>query len=140
MAEITKPGVDVGIQVSDLEGQRRFYGEALGLPHVGRIELPGAVLHFYACGHSLLKLYAIPGLERTPRPAEPRSGVAYITIHVADLAQTVADLERHGATILQPPTEFDAGVTLPDPIGRVRALFAMVADADGNKVELMQRP
>ena len=139
MAEISKPGCDIGIQVSDLEGQMRFYGEALGLAHVGHIDVPGANLHFYACGHTLLKLYGIPGLARTPRSAEPRSGVSYFTIHVADLAKTVADLERHGATILQPITEFDAGVTLPAPIGRVKARFAMVADADGNKIELMEK-
>jgi len=139
MAEIGKPAADIGFNVTDLDGQRRFYGELLGLPHVGQLKLPHAQLHFYACGESLLKLYGMNDLE-PPLPAErTRTGLAYVTVNVRDLDATFATLEQAGVTILQPVTEFDAGITLPPPIGRVRARYAMVADADGNRVELMEK-
>lgn len=137
MVEVTKPGADIGIMVADEAGQRRFYGEALGLPYKGDVELPNGKLVIYACGDTLLKLYVIPGMPSKPE-TPPGAGLAYFTINVKDVHSAVARLEQHGIAI-ETTGEFDAGVTLDAPVGRVKALYAIVNDADGNRVELLQR-
>jgi catechol 2,3-dioxygenase-like lactoylglutathione lyase family enzyme len=138
MLEVTKPGADIGIMVADEAGQRRFYGEALDLPYFGEVALPNGKLHIYGCGDTLLKLYVLPGVLPRPPATGPQVGLAYFTINVRDVRSAVARLEAHRVAV-QPIGEFDAGVSLQGPVGRVKALYAMTADADGNSVELLQR-
>jgi len=138
MIEIAKPGVDVGIMTEREAEQRRFYGEALGLPYLGEAPLPNGKLHVYGCGDSLLKLYVVPGLGPASGQALPHAGIAYFTINVADVRAAAARLKERGVEIGE-VGEFDAGVSLDAPVGRVRALYAMARDADGNAVELLQR-
>jgi predicted enzyme related to lactoylglutathione lyase len=139
--KIAKAGVDIGIVVADVAAQQRFYGELLGLAHMGDVPLPNGTLHIYACGSSLLKLYAIPGAGGASAPGEfgSQKGLAYITLNVENIEDVLGALEKGGANILTPLSEFDAGVALPEPVGRVRARYAMVADPEGNRVELLQR-
>jgi predicted enzyme related to lactoylglutathione lyase len=139
--KIAKAGVDIGIVVEDIAAQKRFYGELLGLAHMGDVPLPNGTLHIYACGSSLLKLYAIPGARSPSASGEfgSQKGLAYITLNVENIEDVLAVLEKGGANILTPLSEFDAGVTLSEPVGRVRARYAMIADPEGNRVELLQR-
>ncbi|HVZ69111.1 MAG TPA: VOC family protein [Rhizomicrobium sp.] len=141
MLRIAKSGVDIGIVIGDVSAQRRFYGELLGLADMGEIPLPNGKLYIYACGSSLLKLYAIPGASGASSPGEfgTRKGLAYITLNVEDIEEVLAALQKGGANILTPLSEFDAGVALPEPVGRVRARYAMIGDPEGNRVELLQR-
>jgi catechol 2,3-dioxygenase-like lactoylglutathione lyase family enzyme len=136
--ELSKGSVDIGIMVADEAGQQRFYGEALGLPFMGKVELPNGKLLIYACGDTLLKLYVIPDMGAKTAASTPSAGITYFTINVADIKAAVARLEAGGVDV-QPIGEFDAGVTLEPPVGRVKALYAITADADGNMVELLQR-
>lgn len=138
MIEVAKSGVDVGIMTTNEAGQRRFYGEALGLPYLGEAPLPTGKLHVYGCGDSLLKLYVLPGLGAPAAQPFPHAGIAYFTINVVDVRSAAARLKERGAEVGE-VGEFDAGVSLSPPVGRVRALFAMARDADGNAVELLQR-
>jgi hypothetical protein len=63
--------------------------------------------------------------------------LAYVTLHVRELDYTVDAIARAGFSVLQRISKIDADVTLPAPIGRVRARYAFVAD--GNRVELMEQ-
>lgn len=139
MAQIVKPAVDIGIVVSNVEGQRHFYGEVLGLPYLGMMPVPNGVLHVYACGDSYLKLYAMrdtPAAESAAFGTRP--GFAYVTFTVAGVEETFAAARAGGATVIAEPGFFDGGVTLAPPIGRMRARFALLADADGNMIELIE--
>jgi len=139
--KIAKAGVDIGIVVEDIAAQKRFYGELLGLAHMGDVPLPNGTLHIYACGSSLLKLYAIPGARSPSASGEfgSQRGLAYITLNVENIEDVLAVLEKGGANILTPLSEFDAGVTLSEPVGLVRARYARADDPEGNRVELLQR-
>jgi predicted enzyme related to lactoylglutathione lyase len=87
-----------------------------------------------------LKLYAIPGAGASaPGEFGSQKGFAYVTLNVENIEDVLGALEKGGANILTPLSEFDAGVALPEPVGRVRARYAMVADPEGNRVELLQR-
>lgn len=141
MLKVAKPGVDVGIVVKDIAAQTRFYSGTLGLPKSGEVPLPNGTLHIFACGNSLLKLYEIVGANAA-RPAGEfgaQVGLTYITLDVQNIDELMDAVKRDGATVLTPVSEFDAGVSLPEPVGRVKARYAMLADAEGNRVELLQR-
>jgi catechol 2,3-dioxygenase-like lactoylglutathione lyase family enzyme len=138
--KVTKSAVDVGIVVADLAGQRRFYGELLGLPYVGLLPVPGGEVHIYLFGDSLLKLYRMG--EGAPANSVQefgsRAGLAYITLTISDLEAAFSRLEAGGATVLARPDIFDGGVTLDAPVGRMRARYALLTDVDGNMIELFE--
>jgi catechol 2,3-dioxygenase-like lactoylglutathione lyase family enzyme len=139
VAKLAKLAADIGIVVADLEAQRRFYGEVLGLPYAGVLPLPGGEVHVYPCGESLLKLYRMG--EGAPADAAlfgSRAGLAYLTLTLADVDGTFADLKAKGVTVLSEPGDFDGGVELAPPVGRMKARFALIADADGNMIELFE--
>ncbi len=141
MIKLAKPGVDVGLVVKDAAAQLAFYGTVLGLKNVGRVPLPNGTLHVLACGNSLLKLYAIDTAELAGDRGGfgGQTGLTYITINVDNIEDVLAAVTKAGATVLTPLSEFDAGVSLPEPVGRMKARYAMLADAEGNRVELLQR-
>lgn len=140
MLRVRKAGIDVGIVVSDIAAQVRFYGTTLGLPDVGEVAIPEGRLHFFSCGQSLLKLYVRQAARKSPRvPFGEMAGIAYLTLDIDNLDAAMASVQRDAATIVVPISDFDAGVTLPEPAGRVRARYAMIADPEGNLVELLER-
>ena len=67
------------------------------------------------------------------------TGVAYLTLEIENLDAAIASVLKEGVTIVMPIAVFDAGITLPEPAGRVRARYAMIADPEGNLVELLER-
>ena len=139
MVELAKQAADIGIVVADLAAQRRFYGERLGLPYAGVLPLPGGEVHVYLCGESLLKLYRMgEGVPADAVPFGSRAGLAYLTLTLGDVDGTFADLQAKGVTILSEPGDFDGGVELAPPVGRMKARFALIADADGNMIELFE--
>lgn len=128
--DITKPGIDIGVVTDNAEAMNTFYGEALGLEHVGEFKLGGGmVMQRYQCGSSVVKVVALPG-EAPARPAPGGigggTGFRYFTITVGDLPGALAACEAAGAPIPVPATEIRPGVTI-----------AMVEDPDGNWVELL---
>lgn len=141
MLKVAKSGVDIGIVVKDIAAQTRFYAGTLGLPKKGEVPLPNGTLHIFSCGISLLKLYEIADAKPDCNAEDfgAQTGIAYVTLDVENIEEIMADVKRDGVTVLTPISEFDAGVSLPEPVGRVKARFAMLADAEGNRVELLQR-
>ena len=141
MLRIAKPGADIGIVIGNVEAQTRFYGETLGLPQFGKIPLPNGTLHIYSCGDSLLKLYAIQGaaIELTRGEFGSRIGYAYITINITNIDEVFESLTKAGVTVITSLSEFDAGIEMSAPGAHIRARYAMLADPEGNRVELLQR-
>jgi catechol 2,3-dioxygenase-like lactoylglutathione lyase family enzyme len=136
---LAKQAADIGIVVADLAAQRHFYGDMLGLPYAGLLRLPGGELHVYLCGESLLKLYRMgDGAPADAAAFGARAGLAYVTLTLTDVDGAFADLKAKGATVLSEPGDFDGGVELAPPIGRMKARFALIADADGNMIELFE--
>ncbi len=128
--EVTKPGIDLGVLVRDIEGCLRFYCEDLGLPKVAEIPFPGGrTMHRIQIGDTVLKLMQYQ--ENAP-PAGPRgmgeqAGIRYFTISVSDLPGTITRLEAKGHTFTVPLRESRPGVWI-----------AMLQDPDGNTVELLE--
>tara|TARA_R110000782_G_scaffold184875_1_gene275188 strand:- start:136 stop:561 length:426 start_codon:yes stop_codon:yes gene_type:complete len=139
MLRISKSAADVGVIVKDIEGQRRFYGDILGLPYMGDLPVPNGNLYVFRCGETLLKLYHMnPPPTVGSVPFGGQSGFAYITLSISDLEAAFERLEEKGVTKLAPPGIFEAERDLAPPIGRIRARYALIADADGNMVELFE--
>ena len=125
------PALDVGIVTNALPEQLRFYSELLGFPAAGEVEIPSVgTIHRLAAGASILRLM-VP--ESLPAKAPDAGfftgieGIRYLAMRVSDLAGLVARIEAEGFRVLVPTRELRPGVEV-----------AIVADADGNAVELME--
>ena len=129
--QLTKDSIDLGIVVRDLDASLHFYRDVLGFEDVGAGPIPGgAHMHQLRCGTSVIKLVAF---DPTPEAANPpggihkASGYRYWTISVADVAGAAEACAAAGVKVKVPPTEVMPGVTI-----------AMLADPDGNWVELLE--
>lgn len=107
--------------VSDEEAAARFYGDVLRLERIGdrTYDLAGADLSFSWSPD------VIPGVHGGG------PGYGYLTIQVMDVHAAHALLVERGATELQAPsdTAFAGGSSV-----------SFVADPDGNRIEISQRP
>ncbi|MDR3507079.1 MAG: VOC family protein [Caulobacteraceae bacterium] len=126
-----KLSLDIGIVTGDAPPMLAFYGNVLEIPCVGEVTLPGlGVLRKFQYGASVIKILA-PFDPPQPAPRTQRfsqaAGLRYLTLMVADLAQTFERCREAGAKVLVEITPVRPGVTA-----------AMVEDPDGNAVELMQ--
>jgi lactoylglutathione lyase len=111
-------GIAVHVAVRDPAAQRRFYLEGLGLTEIRE--------DVYRCGESLLVVEADPGAA-VDRPIAGR-GFRYLTIQIRDCAAVHAGVLARGGRERTPPRR----------LGDV-AIMSMVADPDGNWIELSQR-
>ena len=127
---IQKPAIDLGIITNNLEPMLEFYGTQLGLDKEAVIDMPGGgVMHRFKAGDSIVKV-----IETDPKPeasAPPggirgATGYRYWTLHVTDHSDTLQTLEAAGVKIVVPAKTIREGVTI-----------AIVADPDGNWVELL---
>lgn len=129
--ELRAGGVEVGIVVSDLDEAVKFYGETLGLPYIGDMELPNAVMKRFAHGDAVIKL--LGGHETKPdrsnAPGGPSAGVTgfrYLTLKVDDVNAMLERCTDAGCTVAVPLFEFRPGLHI-----------AIVEDPDGNWVEFV---
>tara|TARA_B100001115_G_C15789986_1_gene389451 strand:+ start:99 stop:503 length:405 start_codon:yes stop_codon:yes gene_type:complete len=130
--ESQKAAIDIGIITNNLQPMLNFYGEQLGLSVESVIDMPGGgVMHRFQAGDSIVKVIETdpkPDLEAAPGGIRGATGYRYWTMHVNDLEGMVASLEAVGAKIVVPVKEIRAGITI-----------AIVADPDGNWVELLNK-
>jgi catechol 2,3-dioxygenase-like lactoylglutathione lyase family enzyme len=126
----------VGLAVGDLDAQRRFYGEALGLNEVEeRLDMPEAGIRtviLRADGGLKIELIERAG-STVQEYVDAYDGAAvqgyfHWALHVDDLAETYAHLLAVGAI----------SVSEPAPAMREGARFAYVKDPEGNLLELIQ--
>lgn len=129
--DITKPSIDIGIVCNDIDAMLTFYGETLGLPLEGTIPMPGGgKMNRFKVGDSVIKV-----IELDPKPETPAApggirgatGYRYWTITCSNLADCVARAGAAGAKIVVAAKEVRPGITI-----------AIIADPDGNWVELLQ--
>ena len=120
----------VAFRVRDLERSIRWYGEAFGAreafranredgsPQLVYLELaPGQFVELFPGGKNLV--------EEPPEPL----GYAHTCLVVSDLAATLAHLAALGVAPTSPPRT-----------GRAGQALAVIADPDGNRLELMEIP
>ena len=129
--QLQKAALDAGIVTRDMASAARFYGEVLGLPQAGEIEMPGGGRgRRYAGGESILRVFVPatpPAREGSRDGFASQTGIRYLTLAVSNLDEAVAAIAAAGYKVTVPVKTLRPGV---------RA--AQVEDADGNAVELMQ--
>jgi catechol 2,3-dioxygenase-like lactoylglutathione lyase family enzyme len=135
--ELAKRAADVGILITDATASLAFYRDLLGLEHVGDVPLPAdwhGTMYVLRCGDSFVKLVELDDIPAA-RPVEPdrleaATGVRYWTIPVLNHDEVVAECELAGVVIVRPPVD----------VAETGARFTLVADPDGNIVEILGYP
>ena len=127
---VQKAAIDLGIITNNLEAMLNFYGDLLELEVEGVIDMPGGgVMHRFKAGESIVKVIETdpkPEVEAAPGGIRGATGYRYWTLHVMDLPGMVDKLEAAGVKVVVPSKTIRPGVTI-----------AIVADPDGNWVELL---
>ncbi len=130
-ANIVKPGIDLGIVTKNPEEMLRFYVQALGLEEEGAIEMPGGgTMHRLKAGSSIIKIIELdpaPPGEAVPGGIRAATGYRYWTITVDNLAECVHQCADAGFKVVVAEKTVRPGITI-----------AIIADPDGNWVELLQ--
>jgi catechol 2,3-dioxygenase-like lactoylglutathione lyase family enzyme len=128
---LAKRAIDIGITVGDEAAALRFYRDTLGLEEIGSQQLPsGGKLYRLACGESHIKLWTGTGAKTKAAPGGPTgtaTGNRYWTIHVHGLDALAEKFKGAGFEVPWTPREIAPGRRV-----------AMVADPDGNWVELLE--
>jgi catechol 2,3-dioxygenase-like lactoylglutathione lyase family enzyme len=125
----------VGLSVSDLDAQQRFYRNAFGLvDEVGRSEFPQAQIRTVILrGRNGLQIELIERTDSQPRRfADAYEGAA--TQGFFHWALAVDRLEHAYASVLQAGAE---PVSPPGDASRPGVRFAYVKDPEGNLIELI---
>lgn len=130
--KLTKPGLDLGIVVRDVERSLTFYRDLLGLSVRGDLQVPGVGrLVLLDVGSSTLKLVQLTnGIAIEPEPGGLRAGAGgmrYCTFSISDLDDVVETCREAGYRIGMRPTVMGPGVRV-----------AAVEDPDQNWIELME--
>lgn len=126
----------VGLSVADLDAQRRFYSDALGLDIVEEeFAIPEAQVRTAILrGPAGLKIELIERGGSIPQEfADPFDGASvqgyfHWALYVADLEEAFAQMLAAGGR----------EVSAPAPAVRAGARFAYVKDPEGNLLELIQ--
>jgi catechol 2,3-dioxygenase-like lactoylglutathione lyase family enzyme len=129
--KLTKDSFDLGIVVADIEASLAFYRDFLGLPFQRKMPMSKTTtLHFLAAGTGAIKLWEVtepPAPVAKGWPLEAAPGYRYITLSISNLDEVVDAASAAGIEIRVPATELMPGVKI-----------AILADPDGNSVELLQ--
>jgi len=120
----------VGIVTDDAEELLAFYRSGLGFRLESTSEFPRGTVHRLQRRGAHCKIYVPtekPSRGARPDPWFARSGIVYAALLVPDVATTVASARAAGAEVLTPPTSHRPG-----------AVFALIADPQGNVWEILE--
>lgn len=142
----TKPTIDLGCVVSDIDAAIQFYSKAIGFTESGGFsvdaqfctdvgltdqkQLDVKVMKLGSgSGATQLKLMQIEGDSQTPKNDHIHSslGFSYLSIYVKDIDAAMARLESAGVKPL----------AQPKPIPETPVALVLVRDPDGNLIELI---
>ena len=128
--EMAKPGLDVGVVVTDMEKAKKFYGGALGLKPLPAlpIELPGGgSMVRYQSGASVVKLRTFPTVPpAVEKGTMAANGIRLLTIYIRNIEALAKQFSEAGFAVPQ----FNAPGATPYRL-------AFVNDPDGNRIELV---
>lgn len=129
--KLSKQGIDLGIVTRNAAALLQFYQDTLGLPLESTIPMPGGgTMHRLRVGVSIVKIVETdpsPNADAVPGGIRAATGYRYWTITLEDLSACVARCEAAAYKIVVPIKTIRPGVTI-----------AIIADPDGNWVELLQ--
>lgn len=132
-AKLSRHALDLGVVTTDAAAALRFYGEMLGFPHVAEIPIPNVgVVHRLKCGESFVKILVLanaPAERASGGGFAAATGIRYFSLSVSNLAELTEKCRAGGYKIAVEPYELRPGVQV-----------ALIEDADGNTLELMQGP
>ena len=126
-----RPGkIEVGIVVRDLATTAAFYGDVLGLEHIGDLEVPVGSMKRFGRGDAVVKLFQLhetPALANPPGGSRGGTGLRYLTVQVDDVEQRVQRCLAAGYAVPVPTFEHEPGVPV-----------AIIEDPEGNWIELIR--
>ena len=129
--DVKKAAIDIGIVTKDIDAMMTFYGDTLGLEFEGAIPMPGGgTMNRFKVGDSVIKVIELdPAAPAEAAPGGIRgvSGYRYWTITVGNPQACVQKAADAGARIVVAEKVVREGVTI-----------AIIADPDGNWVELLE--
>jgi|TARA_B100001250_G_C19355425_1_gene595227 predicted enzyme related to lactoylglutathione lyase len=128
---VQKSAIDIGIIAKDIDAMITFYSEGLGLELEASIPMPGGgTMNRFKVGDSIVKVIALDPAapaEAPPGGIRGATGYRYWTIHIPNLEETVNKIEGDGYKVVMPAKTIREGIAI-----------AIVADPDGNWVELLE--
>ena len=129
--KIARDSIDLGIVTTNEPAMREFYQQLLGLEDIGEVSIGkiGRIIKLQ-CGMSTIKLFVLtepPEADAAAGHYLAATGLRYFTIHIGNLRETVEACRAQGVVIVNDIVEPRHGV-----------LAALIADPDGNTVELME--
>lgn len=127
----TRPALDIGLVTGNGPAMRAFYQDVLGLTPDGEVSIPGTGrIARFRCGDSRIRIFAVdrlaPGARVTGGYLDA-PGLRYFTVTIANLEAVVLACRAQAVPIV-------TDIVSPRP--GVKA--AMIADPDGNTIELME--
>lgn len=130
MIELSRNDLEVGMVAHDVEAMLAFYRDVFGLAPQPPLPVPGTgTLHRFLLGSNTVKVLA----PEQPVGATPgglpweAAGVRYWTVHVTDLDAALAPVRASRGSVL---------LDVQQPTPKIR--YAIVADPDGNCIELVE--
>jgi len=129
--DVIKSAIDIGIVTNNIDAMMAFYQDTLGLELAGTMPMPGGgQMNRFKVGESIIKVIETdpkPTAEAAPGGIRGATGYRYWTITVGNLQACVDKAEAAGSKIVVPAKEVRPGI-----------LIAIIADPDGNWVELLE--
>jgi|TARA_B100001142_G_scaffold102494_1_gene104615 catechol 2,3-dioxygenase-like lactoylglutathione lyase family enzyme len=126
----TSDTIDIGMVTVNDQEMLHFYQNVLGFEKEIEIPFPGiGVVNKLNYGAGFIKILV---LEKKPLNINPTgdfltsNGIRYLTINLSNLDEILDTCKTHNINIINPGTIIRPGVTV-----------ALIADPDGNIIELM---
>ena len=126
----TSDTIDIGMVTANDREMLHFYQNVLGFQKEIEIPFPGiGVVNKLNYGAGFIKILV---LEKKPLNINPTgdfltsNGIRYLTINLSNLDEILDTCKTHNINIINPGTIIRPGVTV-----------ALIADPDGNIIELM---
>jgi predicted enzyme related to lactoylglutathione lyase len=131
-ADVTVLAVRLG--ADDVVALAKFYDSAFGLKEIDRVgDPPTEIIMRYGATAAAAKAGTSPEfLVQAREPGAGKDSMAHAIFRVADIAASVAAAKAAGASM--------QGEVVSVPIGGMPVKIAMMADPDGNVLELMELP
>lgn len=146
-ATFSKPVIDIGVVVGDLDKSARFYTNAIGFREVPGFKVPAeratdigltanqpASIRVFVLGEGnlatrvkLMSFPQAPGVKPDKRTIHATLGMNYLTLYVTDILAAQERLQQAGVkTLGKTPLDLGGGTWI-----------AVVQDPDGNFIELI---